>query len=44
MTDTPLPERKIPDEKIEEYRDFYVELLGFVPRQEPKQILRQRRL
>ena len=26
-----LPERKIPDEKIEEYRDFYVELLGFVP-------------
>ena len=31
MTDTPLPERKIPDEKIEEYRDFYVELLGFVP-------------
>jgi len=35
MTDTPspvsLPERKIPDEKIQEYRDFYVELLGFVP-------------
>jgi len=31
MTDTPLPERKIPGEKIEEYRDFYVELLGFVP-------------
>jgi len=31
MTDTPLPERKVPDEKIEEYRDFYVELLGFVP-------------
>lgn len=26
-----LPERQIPDEKIEEYRDFYVELLGFVP-------------
>jgi alkylhydroperoxidase/carboxymuconolactone decarboxylase family protein YurZ len=26
-----LPELKIPDEKIEEYRDFYVELLGFVP-------------
>ena len=31
MTNNPLPERKIPDEKIEEYRDFYVELLGFVP-------------
>ena len=35
MTDIPspasLPERKIPDEKIEEYRNFYVELLGFVP-------------
>lgn len=35
MTDSPsplgLPERKIPDEKIDEYRDFYVELLGFVP-------------
>jgi alkylhydroperoxidase/carboxymuconolactone decarboxylase family protein YurZ len=35
MTDSPspldLPERKIPDEKIEEYRDFYVDLLGFVP-------------
>ena len=35
MTDIPssanLPERKIPNEKIEEYRDFYVELLGFVP-------------
>lgn len=27
----PLPERQIPDEKVEEYRDFYVELLGFVP-------------
>jgi len=26
-----LPERKISDEKIEEYRDFYTELLGFVP-------------
>ena len=26
-----LPERKIPDEKIEEYRNFYVGLLGFVP-------------
>ena len=26
-----LPDRKIPDEKIEEYRDFYIELLGFVP-------------
>jgi len=35
MTDIPspasLPEQKIPNEKIEEYRDFYVELLGFVP-------------
>ncbi len=26
-----LPERQIPDEQIENYRDFYVELLGFVP-------------
>lgn len=26
-----LPERKIADEQIEEYRNFYVELLGFVP-------------
>ncbi|HET8669215.1 MAG TPA: carboxymuconolactone decarboxylase family protein [Candidatus Saccharimonadales bacterium] len=26
-----LPERQIPDEQIEEYRSFYVELLGFVP-------------
>jgi len=26
-----LPQRKIPDEKIEEYRDVYVDLLGFVP-------------
>jgi 4-carboxymuconolactone decarboxylase len=26
-----LPERQIPDEQIEEYRNFYVELLGFVP-------------
>lgn len=35
MTDSPsptgLPERKIPDEKIQEYRDFYMDLLGFVP-------------
>ena len=35
MTDSPsptgLPARRIPDEKIEEYRAFYVELLGFVP-------------
>lgn len=35
MTDIPspasLPERKIPDEKVDEYRDLYVELLGFVP-------------
>lgn len=26
-----LPERQIPDEQIEEYRNPYVELLGFVP-------------
>jgi len=26
-----LPDRQIPDAKVEEYRDFYVELLGFVP-------------
>jgi 4-carboxymuconolactone decarboxylase len=26
-----LPERKIPDEQVEKVRDFYVELLGFVP-------------
>ncbi len=26
-----LPERQIPVEKVEEYRDFYTELLGFVP-------------
>ena len=26
-----LPERQIPDEQVEEYRSFYVELLGFVP-------------
>jgi len=35
MTDTPshtnLPERKIPDKKIEEYRSVYVDLLGYVP-------------
>ena len=27
----PLPERQIPDEQVEKIRDFYVELLGFVP-------------
>lgn len=27
----PLPERQISDDQIQEYRDFYVELLGFVP-------------
>ena len=27
----PLPERQIPDEQVKEYRDVYVELLGFVP-------------
>ena len=26
-----LPERQIPDEQVEEYRRFYVDLLGFVP-------------
>lgn len=26
-----LPERQLPDEKVQEYRDFYVSLLGFVP-------------
>ena len=26
-----LPERQIPIEQVEEYRKFYVELLGFVP-------------
>ena len=28
---SPLPDRKIPDEQVEKFRDFYVELLGFVP-------------
>jgi len=26
-----LPQRQISDEQVEEYRDFYTELLGFVP-------------
>jgi alkylhydroperoxidase/carboxymuconolactone decarboxylase family protein YurZ len=26
-----LPERKISDEQVEKYREFYIELLGFVP-------------
>ncbi len=26
-----LPQRQITDEQVEEYRDFYAELLGFVP-------------
>jgi alkylhydroperoxidase/carboxymuconolactone decarboxylase family protein YurZ len=26
-----LPDRQLPEEKIQAYRDFYVELLGFVP-------------
>jgi 4-carboxymuconolactone decarboxylase len=26
-----LPERQITDEQVEEYRSFYVDLLGFVP-------------
>ena len=28
---TSLPERQISDEQVEKIRDFYVELLGFVP-------------
>src|SRR5512134_4177788 len=35
MSDYPssdgLPERRISDEQVEEYRKFYTELLGFVP-------------
>jgi len=31
MSENILPERKIPDEQVEEYRNFYTELLGFVP-------------
>ncbi len=35
MADTPslakLPARQLNDDKVQEYRDFYVELLGFVP-------------
>jgi 4-carboxymuconolactone decarboxylase len=30
-SESTLPERQIPDEEIEKYRDFYIELLGFVP-------------
>lgn len=26
-----LPERRIPEEQLEEYRNFYIDLLGFVP-------------
>lgn len=26
-----LPERQLSDDKVQEYRDFYVDLLGFVP-------------
>lgn len=26
-----LPARQLPDDKVQHYRDFYVELLGFVP-------------
>jgi alkylhydroperoxidase/carboxymuconolactone decarboxylase family protein YurZ len=26
-----LPDRQLPDDKVQEYRDVYVELLGFVP-------------
>lgn len=35
MPDSPaldkLPARQISDEKVEEYRDFYTDLIGFVP-------------
>lgn len=35
MADTPplakLPARQLPDDQLQEYRDFYVDLLGFVP-------------
>lgn len=31
LSSASLPDRKIPDEQIEEYRNFYTELLGFVP-------------
>lgn len=31
VTPSPLPERKMSDEQVDEYRDFYIELLGFVP-------------
>jgi alkylhydroperoxidase/carboxymuconolactone decarboxylase family protein YurZ len=30
-SNSPLPDRQLPEDKVEEYRDFYVELLGFVP-------------
>jgi 4-carboxymuconolactone decarboxylase len=29
--DVSIPERQIPDEQVQEYRDFYNELIGFVP-------------
>lgn len=28
---TPIPDRKIPDEQVEEYREVYHELIGFLP-------------
>jgi alkylhydroperoxidase/carboxymuconolactone decarboxylase family protein YurZ len=31
MSENILPDRKIPNEQVDEYRDFYTELLGFVP-------------
>ncbi len=35
MADTPslakLPDRQLSDDQVQEYRDFYVELLGFAP-------------
>lgn len=31
VSSTVLPPRQIPDEKVEAYREVYVELLGFVP-------------
>jgi len=29
--DIDIPDRQIPDEQVEEYRDIYTELIGFVP-------------
>ncbi len=29
--DVPIPDRQIPDEQVDEYREFYKELIGFLP-------------